>query len=233
MLLVAASYVYSAEESLCKSRNKAELKHALLASANPFFGEASSQLPAAGGRRDMAVLMTLYSPGRWARPVMNALVMQNRLQAQGVPLYVVEVAVGTSAHVFQASPHTLLLRSDSCLFQKERLLNVLEKRVPKRYTKLLLLDGDVSLSSATDEHWYDTLQRLLDSHDVVHPFDVCGRLDLSLKNVDGVRSSRASAAARADIRPPGALLRVPRQPQPAAGPAAGEPASGVRLGGSS
>ena len=191
------------EGGLCQSLDAEGKKEALLSVANPFFGPAAAVRPAAGGRRDMAVLMTLYSPGRFVRPVLNALAVKNRMEAAGIPLYIVEVAVGGEPHVFRPADTHLLLRSDSCLFQKERLLNALEKKVPRRFTKLLFLDADVGLASAQPggPHWYDVLSRLLDDHEVVHPFDVCGYLDLSMRRVDEVKCSVLRAARGRPLDP--------------------------------
>ena len=156
---------------------------------NPFFGGHVRQKPA--GPKDLAVLSVLYSPGRFVRPVLNLLLVQNRLAALDVPLFLLEVALGDDQHVLPPGPRTLLLRSSSCLFQKERLMNVLEATVPATFTKVLFLDGDVLLANSQPggAHWYDTLSSLLDSHDVVQPFDLVGHLDLSFRRVSRVKCS--------------------------------------------
>lgn len=148
-----------------------------------------------------AALSPAHRAPAQARPIFNALMVQNRMQAQGVPLFILEVAVGGEPHVFSPGPTTHLLRSDSCLFQKERLLNVLEARVPARFKKLLLLDADVVLASSTSQHWYDTLSSLLESHDVVQPFDVCAKMDLGLKKVEQPRCSVFHADRRQPLEP--------------------------------
>lgn len=202
--LLRAASLAQEQPGLCESLDADGKKAALLAVANPFFGPAAAAMPREGGRRDLAVLMTLYSPGRFVRPVLNALAVKNRIEAAGVPLYVVEVAVGKEEHVFPPGPNTLLLRSDSCLFQKERLLNVLlQKKVARRFTKLLFLDADVGLASHQPDgpHWYDVLSDLLDSNDVVHPFDVCGYLDLAMRRVDEVKCSVLHATRTRPLDP--------------------------------
>ena len=171
----------------------------LLRYANPFFGEHTRQKPE--GPKDLAVLSVLYSPGRFVRPVLNLLLVQNRLAALGIPLFTLEVALGEDAHVLQPGARTRLLRSSSCLFQKERLMNVLEASVPAAFTKVVFLDGDVLLANSQQggAHWYDVLSELLDSHDVVQPFDLSGHLDLSFKRVSRVKCSVLHAHRNASL----------------------------------
>jgi hypothetical protein len=167
--------------------------------ANPFFGERAAERPT--GARDLAVLVVLYSPGHFVRPALNALLLYNRLEALGVPVYKLEVALGSDHHVLPSGKRTVLLRSSSCLFQKERLLNVLASRVPPTYKKLLFLDGDVLLGNAdrSGPHWYDVLSLLLDHYEVVQPFDVSGHLDLSFSRVNSVKCSVFHANKRSSL----------------------------------
>ena len=147
------------------------------------------------------MLSVLYSPGRFVRPVLNLLLVQNRLDALGIPRFTLEVALGDEPHVLQPGPNTLLLRTTSCLFQKERLMNVLEATVPERFTKVLFLDGDVLLANSEPggAHWYDVLSKLLDSHDVVQPFDMSGHLDLAFRKVSRVKCSVLHAHHNASL----------------------------------
>jgi len=147
------------------------------------------------------VLTVLYSPGHFVRPVLNALLIENRLAAQDVPLFKLEVALGNDLYVWPADERTFHLRSTSCMFQKERLLNVLASRVPPSFTKLLFLDGDVLLANAVPggPHWYDALSALLDGYDVVQPFDVSGHLDLSFTHISNVKCSVLYAHRNASL----------------------------------
>jgi hypothetical protein len=72
-----------------------------------------------------------------------------------------------------ASP-TLRFRSKSSLFYKEALWNRLEQAIPQQYTKICFLDSDIIFDRPD---WLDEISRLLDTHDVVHPFKICHRLN--------------------------------------------------------
>jgi hypothetical protein len=54
------------------------------------------------------------------------------------------------------------------MFYKEQLLNNLEKIVPEKYTKLVLLDGDIIFDSPD---WLDQISMSLDVNDIIQPFD--------------------------------------------------------------
>ena len=107
--------------------------------------------------------------------------------------------MGGARFVFPPGPRTLRLRTSSCLFQKERLLNLLEARVPQQYGKVLFLDADVLLGDAGGGGWYDSLSHLLDAHEEVHPFDLTGHLDLAFSRVSGVKCSVMHASHDASL----------------------------------
>jgi len=201
-------------------------REALLSGANPFFGPAADVQPARSGARDLAVLLTLYTHGDYTRPALNALQVSNRLTASGLPWFLAELAFLETPHVFLPAPNILLLRARTCLFQNERLLNVLARRlVPASYTKLLFLDADLALHPLPGAvprgqalHWYDAAAALLDGHDVVQPFDLSGRLSLDLRHVVdrpgcGLFSANAGLPleTQANTHQPGYALAYRRQ----------------------
>ena len=130
---------------------------------------------------DLVVLSSFFNPARSVRLVENALFVRNMLQSAGIAHYVIEQVKDGSAFLV-ADSTTFHLRSDSCLFQKERLLNLLLRRVPASYTKVLFLDLDVVLYDPTsDTHWLDTVSALLDVHHSVQPFRSSDNIDLTYR----------------------------------------------------
>lgn len=128
--------------------------------------------------------------------------LQNRLATLKIPMYAVEVAYGDDPFVLLPGPRTLQLRTSSCMYQKERLYNVLERRVPQRFTKLLFLDSDVLLFN-TDPgvHWYDEVSRLLEHADVLHPPALSGYLDVLMARATQVKCSVLNASANHAVEP--------------------------------
>jgi hypothetical protein len=53
------------------------------------------------------------------------------------------------------------------MFYKENIANVVEKRIPDTFTKILLLDADIVFE---DAEWYDKVSRDLDRFECIQPF---------------------------------------------------------------
>jgi hypothetical protein len=57
------------------------------------------------------------------------------------------------------------------MFYKEQLFNIMEKKVPEKYTKLVFMDGDI-IFEAPD--WVDKVSESLNYHEIIMPFeDAC------------------------------------------------------------
>jgi hypothetical protein len=93
------------------------------------------------------------------------------LKEAKIPYYVAECVF------FDRKPEIpgadLVVRSNSVMFYKEQLFNILEKKVPEKYTKLVFQDCDV-LFSAPD--WLDQISKKLDDADIIQPFSTAAWL---------------------------------------------------------
>lgn len=116
-------------------------------------------------KHDTAVLLAFFNPVPFKRPLKNLLYTIHCLKEAKIPYYVAECVF------FDRKPEVpgadLTVRSDSLMFYKEQLLNLLEPLVPAKYTKLVFLDCDI-LFSAPD--WVDQISSKLDEADIVQPF---------------------------------------------------------------
>jgi len=116
-------------------------------------------------KHDTAVLLAFFNPVPFKRPLKNLLYTIHCLKEAKIPYYVAECVF------FDRKPEVpgadLTVRSDSLMFYKEQLLNLLEPLVPEKYTKLVFLDCDI-LFSAPD--WVDQISSKLDEADIIQPF---------------------------------------------------------------
>ena len=118
---------------------------------------------------DTAILIAFFNPAPFKRSLKNLLYVMKTLRDEKIPHFVVECVF------FDRAPEVpgahLVLRSNSLMFYKENLLNLLEKTVPPQYTKLVLMDGDI-IFGAPD--WVDQISQKLDATDIIQPFsDAC------------------------------------------------------------
>jgi hypothetical protein len=97
-----------------------------------------------------------------------------------------------------ASP-TLRFHSKSALFYKEALWNRLEQAIPEQYTKICFLDSDIIFDRPD---WLDEISTLLDTHDVVHHFKICHRLNHNF-HIDRTTISYVSTTDNKALKDPG------------------------------
>jgi hypothetical protein len=133
--------------------------------------------------KDMAICIVIFNVCETKRMMMNYFYTLNVLKSQGLPVFTLELVFGDRQPEIQDAIH---VRSKSFMFHKERLYRILETKIPKSYTKLAFLDGDVLFS---DPSWYTRASELLETHDVVQAFEQCHWLDLSYTQKSLTRKS--------------------------------------------
>ena len=117
--------------------------------------------------KDIAVGFVLFNPGKSKRIVMNYLYIKNIMEKQGIPTFTLELVLGDSVPEVAEDKNVFHVYGNSVMFHKERLCRILETKIPQTYTKLVFCDADIIFRR---KDWYSELSKLLDSHDVVHPF---------------------------------------------------------------
>jgi hypothetical protein len=115
--------------------------------------------------KDIAILLAFYNPAKFKRILNNILYIIQILKEKNIPVFIAECVFDDSAPAIPGAD--LVLRSNSYMFYKEQLMNKLEKLVPEKYTKLVMLDGDIIFDSPD---WVDQISITLDTHDIVQPF---------------------------------------------------------------
>lgn len=126
-------------------------------------------------KKDMAICFVLFNPAQTKRILMNYLYIKNLYEQQGLPIFTLELVYeGRKPEL----PDAIHVSSNSYMFHKENLYRVLESKIPCCYKKLAFLDADVYFS---DKSWYEKTSALLNSHDVVQPFERAHWLDLTYK----------------------------------------------------
>jgi hypothetical protein len=114
---------------------------------------------------DTAVLIAFFNPVQFKRPLKNLLYVMKSLRDERIPHFVAECVF------FDREPEVpgahLVLRSNSLMFYKENLLNLLEATVPQQFTKLVFMDGDI-IFGAPD--WIDQISQKLETTDIIQPF---------------------------------------------------------------
>jgi hypothetical protein len=133
-------------------------------------------------RSDMAVLLVYFNACSYKNLERNLKLTYQSLINAEIPVFLVEHLFKDQQPLFPENGTTIFnTRSDSYMFYKENLLNWLMPLIPPQFTKFYMMDCDLIFSSP---RWYDDVSTLLDTHDVVHPFQEVIWLKSDLNTID-------------------------------------------------
>jgi hypothetical protein len=128
--------------------------------------------------KDMAVGFVLFNPAKSKRIIMNYLYTKNIMEKQGIPTFTLELIIGNDKPEIPASKNVFHVHGNSIMFHKEKLCRILADKIPQTFTKLVFCDADVVFQ---EKDWYQNLSKLLNTHDIVHPFTEALWKDLTYK----------------------------------------------------
>lgn len=117
--------------------------------------------------QDMVVVIPFFNPVQYNRSAQNILMVVHWMEQARIPYYIAELAYKNNPFLFKSAPNILQFRSESNLFYKENLVDVIEAHLPATYTKICMLDADIFFSCPD---WYALTSQLLDTHDICQPF---------------------------------------------------------------
>ncbi len=123
------------------------------------------------------VVSCFFNTASYQTPLNNFRLFADSLARQGVPLLTVEVAFGDNPFVLPDKYRVIRLRSNSVLWQKERLLNHAVDELPGDCDKVAWVDADILWPDATwAERATDLLSVGYNRCNVVQLFDGALRL---------------------------------------------------------
>jgi hypothetical protein len=126
-------------------------------------------------KKDLAVGFVYFNSTKSKRLLMNYLYTIEKLKIANIPVFTLEM-YETTPEIKDAFHY----KTDFILFQKERLCYLLEKHIPKKYTKLLFMDSDILFEN---NNWYNELSKKLDSFNIVQPFSNALWLDVTYTKI--------------------------------------------------
>lgn len=121
-------------------------------------------------RTDICVAFCFFRPIEYKNPIKNLHIFLNDLNTTNIPIYSIELLYGNQRSIVPNV--TKIVQSNSVIFSKENLWNVIEKNIPDRYSKIIFLDADIRF---TNENWINLSSDILDSHKVIQPMEYCYR----------------------------------------------------------
>ena len=132
--------------------------------------------------QEICALTCYFNPQKFQSKKLNFAAFSEHLHRQRVELFVIELAFNHEPFDLPSNSRTLQVRSRSILWQKERLLNHLLKKLPEQYSKVVWLDCDVIFER---DNWIEATAEALDAHNLVQPFTTAIRLPPGKTSYEG------------------------------------------------
>ena len=114
--------------------------------------------------KDTCVAICFARQVEFENPVINLNIVLSDLKKAGIPVFTIELLYNDQKPVIKNG--TLTVHSETLCFSKENLWNLIEEKIPKKYKKIIFLDGDIRF---TDPDWFNKSSKVLDDHDVIQP----------------------------------------------------------------
>ncbi len=131
---------------------------------------------------DFGIVTCYFNPGGFRSKKANYELFMAPIRQGGLDCVTVECAFGDAPFELEAGPGVVQIRSNSVMFQKERLLNIAVAALPAQVTKVAWLDCDVLFDKAD---WAVLSSQALETAQVIQPFDTCFRLPPRGRHYDG------------------------------------------------
>jgi hypothetical protein len=140
---------------------------------------------------DLGLITCYFNPSGYETKLKNYQIFRDKIEHSGLKLWTIECVFGDADFTLPASSQVFQIRSNSVLWQKERLLNIAIQRLPKTIEKVAWLDCDILFSNPA---WAIETSRLLETQSVVQPFMRVFRLPEGMQAYHGDAESWRSFA---------------------------------------
>jgi len=136
-------------------------------------------------QKSLAIIACYFNYGGYKLIKDNYFKFKEGVERTGYELFTIEVAFDDKPFDLPAGPNTLQLRSNTVLWYKENLINVMVSKLPDYITKVAWIDADLLYS---DDTWAQRAETLLDEYKIVQMFEYCEDLDSSGNIIQIVKS---------------------------------------------
>lgn len=132
------------------------------------FDNANFQSPGFG---DLAIVSCFFNWCNYNSPVRNLNRFIRQISSTKVPLFGIELSLTNNFETSGISGwKQIKVNNNNICFQKEALINLCVKSLPKRFTKIAWIDSDVWFDS---NDWHVRLSSALDHVKIIQPFRKC------------------------------------------------------------
>ncbi len=121
----------------------------------------------------LAIITTFFNPNDYINIKHNYQKFSNNIKNKS-DLFTIELSYNGDFFIESENCVRINGSDDNVLWQKERLLNILIKKIPKEYTNIAWVDCDILFEN---ENWIEECNQKLEEYKVVQLYDHANRLD--------------------------------------------------------
>lgn len=140
-------------------------------------------------------ITTFFNSQKYANKIKNYKKFRDNLAKQGIKLITVECAFSNNNFELTETDADVVVqvRSNSILWQKERLLNIALKHLPAECENVAWIDADIIF---LNDNWVSEAESLLERYPIVQPFTQAVRLGRWEKLNDIIKNPSLGTAPR-------------------------------------
>lgn len=129
----------------------------------------------------LCVISVYFNPAKYKALLNNYLYFSSQIKKQQIKIITVECAFGKDEFEIPRDDDVYQLRSESIMWQKERLINYGISKLPNNCDFFAWIDGDILLPN----DWYDLAIKELQKNNIIQLFKKVFHLPKGLKTYDG------------------------------------------------
>jgi hypothetical protein len=131
--------------------------------------------------KDMAIILAYFNFCNSKNILNNLLTVKKSFEKANIPFYIGEVIFNDQKSVFNdGEENVFTFITDSYMFYKENIINIIEEKIPENYTKICVMDADILFN---DKNWYSTISLSLNKNIICQPFNNAIWLDKRYREI--------------------------------------------------
>ena len=118
--------------------------------------------------KDMAIILPYFNFCNSKNILNNLLTVKKSLETANIPFYIGEVIFNGQKSIFNNDEKNVFtFITDSYIFYKENIINIIEEKIPNNYTKICIIDADILFDN---KNWYSCISLSLNKNIICQPF---------------------------------------------------------------
>jgi len=125
--------------------------------------------------KDMIIIIPYFNACNSINILKNLKTVKKSLDNANIPYYIGEVLFENQESINVSNEDNIFTyKTDSYMFYKENIINILLDKIPSHYTKICMMDADIMFQN---KFWYNMISSSLNKLTICHPFNESVFLD--------------------------------------------------------